>query len=170
MTGRAAIVRRPGARDGRRGRRNHFFHAARALAHALAHAVRRHQSARHQRRLGDAKTLRRRHDLAVMPRNGIGVTRSSASVWGAFMWQLEPTLFWWFTPVLAGMVLSIPLSVLTSRRSLGARARQAGSVSYAGRNQAAGGIDFAARTLENSRTHRRLFPAAPARRPGRGHP
>jgi membrane glycosyltransferase len=47
-------------------------------------------------------------------------------VWGAFMWQLEPTLFWWFTPVLAGMALSIPLSVLTSRRSLGTRARSAG--------------------------------------------
>jgi membrane glycosyltransferase len=47
-------------------------------------------------------------------------------VWGAFMWQLDPTLFWWFTPVLAGMALSIPLSVLTSRRSLGARARRLG--------------------------------------------
>ncbi|HEY5043392.1 MAG TPA: glucans biosynthesis glucosyltransferase MdoH, partial [Verrucomicrobiae bacterium] len=43
--------------------------------------------------------------------------------WGAFMWWLEPTLFWWFTPVLAGMALSIPLSVLTSRKNLGARAR-----------------------------------------------
>jgi membrane glycosyltransferase len=47
-------------------------------------------------------------------------------IWGAFMWRLEPTLFWWFTPVLAGMVLAIPLSVLTSRRRLGARARSAG--------------------------------------------
>jgi membrane glycosyltransferase len=47
-------------------------------------------------------------------------------VWGAFMWQLDPTLFWWFTPVLAGMALSIPLSVLTSRRSLGARLRKLG--------------------------------------------
>ena len=47
-------------------------------------------------------------------------------VWGIFMWQLEPSLFWWFTPVLAGMVLSIPLSVLTSRRSLGAHARKLG--------------------------------------------
>jgi membrane glycosyltransferase len=45
-------------------------------------------------------------------------------VWGVFMWQLDRTLFWWFTPVLAGMVLSIPLSVFTSRRSLGARARK----------------------------------------------
>jgi membrane glycosyltransferase len=48
------------------------------------------------------------------------------AVWGALMWLLEPTLFWWFTPVLAGMALSIPLSVLTSRRSLGARARSLG--------------------------------------------
>ncbi len=47
-------------------------------------------------------------------------------VWGAFMWRLDPTLFWWFTPVLAGMALSIPLSVLTSRRSLGAHARRLG--------------------------------------------
>jgi membrane glycosyltransferase len=45
-------------------------------------------------------------------------------LWGAFMWRLDPTLFWWFTPVLAGMALSIPLSVLTSRRSLGAHARR----------------------------------------------
>jgi membrane glycosyltransferase len=47
-------------------------------------------------------------------------------VWGWFMWQLDPTLFWWFTPVLAGMVLSVPLSVLTSRRSLGLHARSLG--------------------------------------------
>jgi membrane glycosyltransferase len=47
-------------------------------------------------------------------------------VWGVFMWQLEPAMFWWFTPVLAGMVLSVPISVLTSRRSLGARARSLG--------------------------------------------
>jgi membrane glycosyltransferase len=47
-------------------------------------------------------------------------------VWGGFMWWLGPSLFWWFTPVLAGMVLSIPLSVFTSRRSLGARARKLG--------------------------------------------
>jgi len=47
-------------------------------------------------------------------------------VWGWFMWVLDPTLFWWFTPVLAGMVLSVPLSVFTSRRSLGWRARSLG--------------------------------------------
>ena len=47
-------------------------------------------------------------------------------LWGMFMWELEPSLFWWFTPVLAGMALSIPLSVLTSRRNLGARAKSVG--------------------------------------------
>jgi membrane glycosyltransferase len=47
-------------------------------------------------------------------------------VWGWFTWKLDPGLFWWFTPVLAGMVFSVPLSVLTSRRSLGARAKAAG--------------------------------------------
>ena len=46
--------------------------------------------------------------------------------WGWFTWQLAPGLFWWFTPVLAGMVFSIPLSVLTSRRSLGAQAKHLG--------------------------------------------
>jgi membrane glycosyltransferase len=46
--------------------------------------------------------------------------------WGWFTWKLDPGLFWWFTPVLAGMVFSIPLSVLTSRRSHGARAKSAG--------------------------------------------
>jgi membrane glycosyltransferase len=45
---------------------------------------------------------------------------------GAFIWQLDRSLFWWFTPVFTGLAFSIPLSVLTSRRSLGARARKLG--------------------------------------------
>jgi membrane glycosyltransferase len=47
-------------------------------------------------------------------------------LWGWFTWKLDPGLFWWFTPVLAGMVFSIPLSVLTSRRALGMRAKSMG--------------------------------------------
>ena len=46
--------------------------------------------------------------------------------WGWFTWKLDPQLFWWFTPVLAGLVFSVPLSVLTSRRDLGARAKSLG--------------------------------------------
>jgi membrane glycosyltransferase len=47
-------------------------------------------------------------------------------VWGWCTWKLDPGVFWWFTPVLAGLVLSVPLSVLTSRRDLGARAKSLG--------------------------------------------
>ncbi len=46
--------------------------------------------------------------------------------WGGFIWWLEPALLWWFSPVLAGMVLAVPLSVLTSRRSLGTYAKTVG--------------------------------------------
>jgi membrane glycosyltransferase len=47
-------------------------------------------------------------------------------VWGALVWRIDHATFWWFMPVLAGMVLSIPLSVLTSRASWGGRARSHG--------------------------------------------
>jgi membrane glycosyltransferase len=47
-------------------------------------------------------------------------------LWGAGVWRLDPITFWWFTPVMAGMVLSIPLSVFTSRESWGRRARELG--------------------------------------------
>jgi len=46
--------------------------------------------------------------------------------WGWFLWDLDHTAFWWFLPVLAGMLLAIPLSVLTSRSSWGADARSLG--------------------------------------------
>ena len=46
--------------------------------------------------------------------------------WGSFVWWLDPGSFWWFVPVLLGMAFSIPLSVLTSRESLGQRLRRAG--------------------------------------------
>jgi membrane glycosyltransferase len=47
-------------------------------------------------------------------------------LWGGAVLQLDPPTFWWFVPVMAGMVLSIPLSVLTSRAALGERARRWG--------------------------------------------
>jgi membrane glycosyltransferase len=46
--------------------------------------------------------------------------------WGASVWWLDRPTFWWFVPVLAGMVLSIPLSVFTSRRGWGEAARRLG--------------------------------------------
>ncbi len=47
-------------------------------------------------------------------------------LWGAAVWKLDQATFWWFLPVLLGMLLSIPLCVLTSRTSLGSRARSLG--------------------------------------------
>jgi membrane glycosyltransferase len=42
-----------------------------------------------------------------------------AILWGGVTWSLDPSVFWWFLPVLAGLALSIPISVATSRESLG---------------------------------------------------
>ncbi len=47
-------------------------------------------------------------------------------LWGALVWRIDQPTLWWFMPVLAGMVVSIPLSVLTSRSSWGGRARSQG--------------------------------------------
>jgi membrane glycosyltransferase len=47
-------------------------------------------------------------------------------IWGGAIWRLDRPTFWWFAPVVAGMVLSIPLSVWTSRASLGEKARGLG--------------------------------------------
>ena len=37
-----------------------------------------------------------------------------------------PDFFWWLTPVLAGLVLSVPLSMLSSRPDIGRAARALG--------------------------------------------
>jgi membrane glycosyltransferase len=42
------------------------------------------------------------------------------------VWWLDPRTFWWFLPVMAGMLVAIPLSVFTSRGSLGGKARSLG--------------------------------------------
>jgi membrane glycosyltransferase len=47
-------------------------------------------------------------------------------VWGYAVWQLDQPTFWWFAPVVLGMVISIPLSVFVSRASWGERARKSG--------------------------------------------
>ena len=47
-------------------------------------------------------------------------------VWGAIAYRYMPEFFWWLTPVLAGLVLSIPLSILSSRPDIGRAARALG--------------------------------------------
>jgi membrane glycosyltransferase len=46
--------------------------------------------------------------------------------WTALLIYTVPTLIWWFSPVIAGFMLSIPLSMFTSRTSWGERARMQG--------------------------------------------
>jgi membrane glycosyltransferase len=47
-------------------------------------------------------------------------------VWGLSSWILLPSFFWWLSPVIAGLVLSVPLSILLSKGRIGRRARQIG--------------------------------------------
>nr|WP_246191220.1 glucans biosynthesis glucosyltransferase MdoH [Aureimonas leprariae] len=42
-----------------------------------------------------------------------------ALLWGALVWRLDPAVFWWMSPLFAGLLLSAPLTVLSSRMSLG---------------------------------------------------
>ncbi|HVU24246.1 MAG TPA: glucans biosynthesis glucosyltransferase MdoH [Opitutus sp.] len=47
-------------------------------------------------------------------------------IWGVSALILVPQFFWWLTPVLAGLVFSIPISILLSKASFGRRARDVG--------------------------------------------
>jgi membrane glycosyltransferase len=47
-------------------------------------------------------------------------------VWSVLLLTTDPKLFWWFSPVLAGFLLAIPISVWSSRVSVGEKARKAG--------------------------------------------
>jgi membrane glycosyltransferase len=45
-----------------------------------------------------------------------------ASAWGVSLYWLNPDYFWWVTPIVAALILSIPLSVFASRVRIGDRA------------------------------------------------
>ena len=38
-----------------------------------------------------------------------------ASAWGAALFWLNPDYFWWVTPIIGALILSVPVSVLASR-------------------------------------------------------
>ena len=46
--------------------------------------------------------------------------------WGAILLAITPRYFWWMTPILAGLILSVPLTMLTSRASVGQWMRRRG--------------------------------------------
>jgi membrane glycosyltransferase len=49
-----------------------------------------------------------------------------ASAWGAALFWLNPDFFWWTTPIIGALLLSIPVSVVTSRIDLGDWTRRLG--------------------------------------------
>ncbi len=53
-----------------------------------------------------------------------GVDTVVASAWGAMLYWLNPHYFWWVTPIVGALMLSVPVSVLTSRVTLGAATRR----------------------------------------------
>jgi membrane glycosyltransferase len=55
-----------------------------------------------------------------------GLDTVFASIWGAALFWLNPDYFWWVTPIVAALILSMPLSVYASRVSLGDKARRFG--------------------------------------------
>ena len=71
--------------------------------------------ARSDRRLTQAEAAR-----AAAVRTLIGL------VWGVVTFWLAPLLFWWLTPVVVGLVLSVPLLHVSSKPSFGRRLRRAG--------------------------------------------
>ncbi len=46
--------------------------------------------------------------------------------WGALVYWLNPSFVWWLLPIVGSLALSVPMSVLLSRVSLGRAARRAG--------------------------------------------
>ena len=47
-------------------------------------------------------------------------------VWGAVLLYAAPSLFWWFLPVIAGLLVSVPFSAWTSRTAVGQWFRERG--------------------------------------------
>ena len=121
-----------------RRRRNGFFRLARSLANAVALQIRRRLAPGGGRAMGAAETHSRRHRLVRGGAATLGHTVVGL-IWGGAIWRLDRPTFWWFMPVMAGMVVSIPLSVLTSRASLGEHARRARSLLDTGGNRAPAG-------------------------------
>jgi membrane glycosyltransferase len=55
-----------------------------------------------------------------------GIDTLWASAWALGVFLLNPSYFWWLTPIVLALVLAIPVSVLSSRVGVGDRTRRAG--------------------------------------------
>ena len=53
-----------------------------------------------------------------------GVHTCVGVAWAALVWWLNPSYLWWLAPVVGALILSIPLSVISSRTALGRKLRR----------------------------------------------
>ncbi len=68
-----------------------------------------------------------------------GLHTAVGVAWAAGVYALNPSFLWWLAPVAGALILSIPLSVYTSRATLGERARRTRPVPHSRGNAAAVG-------------------------------
>jgi membrane glycosyltransferase len=90
-----------------------LFHSHFVIAALAGRRVRWRSPPRDDAETSFAEALRRHGGHTL-----IGVT------WAGFVWWLNPAFLWWLLPVVGALVLSIPLSVYTSRVTLGRRFRR----------------------------------------------
>ncbi len=83
-----------------------------------------------------------------------------AIAWGVAVFLANPAYFWWLTPVIAALAISVPLSVYCSRPSLGRFARRLGL--FLTPQESAPAPEFLALEAELARrqARRRLLPMA----------
>jgi membrane glycosyltransferase len=91
------------------------FHTRFVLTNLLGYTVGWRSAAREDSETGWGEALRHH-----------GLDTVVAAAWGLGMHWLSPQYFWWLTPIVVALVLSVPSSVLASRVGLGDRARRKG--------------------------------------------
>ena len=84
------------------------FHTRFVLTNLLGRTVGWGSSGREEAETGWSQALRHH-----------GFDSLVASVWGAGLYWLNPGYFWWVTPIIGALLLSVPLSVVLSRVRLG---------------------------------------------------
>ncbi|HSQ82837.1 MAG TPA: glucans biosynthesis glucosyltransferase MdoH [Casimicrobiaceae bacterium] len=90
-----------------------LFHTQFVVTALAGRSVRWKSPPREDAETGWREALRR-HGLHTV----VGV------VWAAFVWWLNPSFLWWLLPVVGALILSVPLSVITSRAGLGRKLRR----------------------------------------------
>lgn len=91
------------------------FHTRFVVTNLLGHTVTWRSSSRGDSETGWAQAIRY-HGLDTLLGAG----------WGLGVYWLNPGYFWWLTPIVAALMLSVPTSVLASRIHLGDRVRRLG--------------------------------------------